>query len=157
VSELLRKGKPVRSGFVTSETKFVFRSRSAKFYLLIQMSCEMWDFEQDGELYFEKANLFLRTMFSKWKASSANHTLSLVLFTRLYYAEYVRLPSFPSREKRKRRDLIIKYNKSERPSSTVGVALLNYRLTLTGGSTVTFIRHLPMTPLSICTWRVTRL
>jgi hypothetical protein len=95
VSELLRKGKPVRSGFVTRDTKFVFRSRSAKFYLLIQMSSEMWDFAEDGELYFEKVNLFLRSMFSKWKASSANHTLCLVLFSRLYHHEYA-LGSSPS-------------------------------------------------------------
>jgi len=44
----------VQSGYVTPTTKFVFRSRSAKFHLLIQMSKEMWEFGSDGQLYSEK-------------------------------------------------------------------------------------------------------
>ncbi len=36
-------------GIVTSETKIVFRSTSAMIYLFIQMSSEMWDFDNFGE------------------------------------------------------------------------------------------------------------
>lgn len=99
VSELLgRNGKTVRSGYVTQETKFVFRSKSAKFYLLIQMSAEMWQFADDGELYFEKVNHFLRSMFAKWKTSSTNHTLCLVLFSRLFFCiEYSCFCHMPSK------------------------------------------------------------
>lgn len=43
------------SGLITERTKFIFRSRSAKIYFLFQMSCEMWQFCDDGLLYFEKA------------------------------------------------------------------------------------------------------
>lgn len=43
------------SGLITENTKFIFRSRSANIFLFFQMSREMWEFADDGELYFEKA------------------------------------------------------------------------------------------------------
>jgi hypothetical protein len=49
----------VASGCITENTKFIFRSRSAKMILFFQMSKEMWDFADDGDLYFEKAVSFL--------------------------------------------------------------------------------------------------
>uniref|UniRef100_A0A3Q1FXX3 DEP domain containing 5, GATOR1 subcomplex subunit n=1 Tax=Acanthochromis polyacanthus TaxID=80966 RepID=A0A3Q1FXX3_9TELE len=49
-------------------TQVVFRSTSAMVYIFIQMSCEMWDFDIYGDLYFEKAvNGFLSDLFAKWK------------------------------------------------------------------------------------------
>lgn len=42
-------------GLVTPDTKVVFRSPTAMIYLFIQMSSEMWDFDTDGTLLFEKA------------------------------------------------------------------------------------------------------
>lgn len=46
----------------------MFRSLTGMVYLFIQMSCEMWDFDIHGDLYFEKAvNGFLKDLFSKWK------------------------------------------------------------------------------------------
>jgi hypothetical protein len=76
VKEVICEGQPVWSGAVTSRTKVIFRSRSARIYLLIQvffvpkagvlfemlmvlcatqLSKEMWEFDEDGDLYFEKA------------------------------------------------------------------------------------------------------
>ncbi len=55
VRELLHAGQMVASGVITESTKLVFRSRSARFVVLLQMSREMWEFAQDGHLYFEKA------------------------------------------------------------------------------------------------------
>ena len=64
----------------------VFRSSSAKLFLLIQMSREMWDFDLNGDLYFEKAiNGFLCELFAKWKDSKANHEVTVVLFSRTFY------------------------------------------------------------------------
>ncbi len=45
----------VRSGIVTKDTKIIFRSESAKYFLFLQMSQEMWEFDEDGDLYYEKA------------------------------------------------------------------------------------------------------
>jgi len=50
------EGKPeaVVSGVVTPSTRVTYRSRSSHMVLLIQMSREMWQFDNDGEMHFEK-------------------------------------------------------------------------------------------------------
>jgi hypothetical protein len=56
VKELMRNGQRVRSGIIINNTtKITFRSRSAILYWLFQASKEMWDYADDGTLYFEKA------------------------------------------------------------------------------------------------------
>ncbi|KAI3374480.1 hypothetical protein L3Q82_006305 [Scortum barcoo] len=66
--------------------KVVFRSTSAMVYIFIQMSCEMWDFDIYGDLYFEKAvNGFLSDLFAKWKEKNCSHEVTVVLFSRTFY------------------------------------------------------------------------
>lgn len=68
VSEMYIQGEKVASGILTEDTKVVYRSASSMVYLFIQMSCEMWEFDINGDLYFEKAiDGFLPELFSKWK------------------------------------------------------------------------------------------
>lgn len=51
------------------------------------MSSEMWDFDIHGDLYFEKAvNGFLTDLFMKWKKMGSNHEVTIVLFSRTFYA-----------------------------------------------------------------------
>lgn len=45
----------VTCGLISDKTKFIFRSQSANIVLFMQMSREMWEFLEDGDLYFEKA------------------------------------------------------------------------------------------------------
>ncbi|TNN31510.1 DEP domain-containing protein 5 [Liparis tanakae] len=67
-SELWVKGEKVTCGYISEDTRVVFRSTSAMVYIFIQMSCEMWDFDIYGDLYFEKAvSGFLSDLFAKWK------------------------------------------------------------------------------------------
>ncbi|KAI8051520.1 hypothetical protein BDF22DRAFT_777116 [Syncephalis plumigaleata] len=67
-------------------TRVIFRSESAKFFILIQMSKEMWEFDDDGQLFYEKVtHQFLPELFARWKAISANHVVCIVLFTRVFY------------------------------------------------------------------------
>lgn len=55
-------------------------------YIFIQMSCEMWDFDIYGDLYFEKAvNGFLADLFTKWKEKNCSHEVTVVLFSRTFY------------------------------------------------------------------------
>ncbi|KAL3247382.1 hypothetical protein MRX96_057103, partial [Rhipicephalus microplus] len=55
-------------------------------YLFIQMSSEMWDFDTNGDLYFEKAvNGFLCDLIAKWKDMKCNHDINIVLFSRVFY------------------------------------------------------------------------
>jgi hypothetical protein len=62
--DCLVRGASVKNGVLGSETKLIFRSRSARLFWLIQVSEEMWDFSDDGQLYYEKAiNGFLKVYF----------------------------------------------------------------------------------------------
>eukprot|EP01133_Synstelium_polycarpum_P004114 gene4114-4804_t len=97
VKEMVCNGQQVQSGLIDDSTKFVFRSRSAKFIVLIQMSKEMWDFADDGDLYFEKAtNGFLKSLFQRWKSLSANHTITIILFSRTFFDSTEILDEIPN-------------------------------------------------------------
>lgn len=77
---------PVLSGIVTENTRFTFRSRSSRMVLLIQMSREMWTFDNDGLIRFEKlVNHFLRTLFHRWMTYGTSHAVTIILFTRTRY------------------------------------------------------------------------
>lgn len=86
VREIWRGGKKKFSAYVSANTKPVFRSESARYLIFIQMSKEMWEFEEDGELFYNKAiDGFLPELFKKWKTMKAHHLVSIVLFTRVTY------------------------------------------------------------------------
>ena len=70
MKELVSNGNPVSSGLITEKTKFIFRSSSARIVLMIQMSREMWEFADDGDLNFERAVSFHSswTIILNWKA-----------------------------------------------------------------------------------------
>ncbi|KAJ7987219.1 hypothetical protein DPEC_G00336480 [Dallia pectoralis] len=85
-SELWVKGEKVTCGYITEDSRVVFRSTSAMVYIFIQMSCEMWDFDIYGDLYFEKAiSGFLSDLFAKWKEKYCSHEVTVVLFSRTFY------------------------------------------------------------------------
>ncbi|CRL03427.1 CLUMA_CG016236, isoform B [Clunio marinus] len=87
VYEMWSMGERVACGVINDDTKVVFRSCTSLVYLFIQMSSEMWDFDIHGDLYFEKAvNGFLTDLFAKWKKQSSNHEVTIVLFSRTFYA-----------------------------------------------------------------------
>lgn len=68
VFEMWSQGERMACGYINEDTKVVYRSASSMVYLFIQMSSEMWDFDINGDLYFEKAvNGFLSDLFNKWK------------------------------------------------------------------------------------------
>ncbi|XP_076018332.1 GATOR1 complex protein DEPDC5 isoform X4 [Genypterus blacodes] len=85
-SELWVKGEKVTCGYISEDSRVVFRSTSAMVYIFIQMSCEMWDFDIYGDLYFEKAvSGFLSDLFAKWKEKNCSHEVTVVLFSRTFY------------------------------------------------------------------------
>ncbi|BFZ56572.1 vacuolar membrane-associated protein iml1 [Savitreella phatthalungensis] len=86
VRQVLRNGQPLFSGFVSPDTKPIFRSESARYLIFLQMSSEMWDFEDDGELFYNKAiDGFLPDLFKHWKTIRAHHLVSIILVTRVNY------------------------------------------------------------------------
>ncbi|CAG8441084.1 2217_t:CDS:2 [Acaulospora colombiana] len=67
-------------------TKAIFRSESAKIFILVQMSREMWEFDEDGDLYYEKTvDGFFVDLFNRLKKNQTNHVISIVLFSRIVY------------------------------------------------------------------------
>ncbi len=46
IQEVGNKGKPVLSGLISEETNFIFRSRCARINWLVQISAEMWEYDQ---------------------------------------------------------------------------------------------------------------
>ncbi|KAF9198182.1 vacuolar membrane-associated protein iml1 [Haplosporangium sp. Z 27] len=97
VKEIYVGNLSVPSGYITSTTRIIFRSESAKFFIFIQMSREMWEFDEDGEIFFEKVIFgFLPNLFARWRGkrdgkseleTPTNHVVSIVLFSRIFYQE----------------------------------------------------------------------
>ncbi|KAI0221661.1 GATOR complex protein DEPDC5 [Lamellibrachia satsuma] len=87
VHELWSKGVKVTCGYITEDTRVTYRSSTAQVNIFIQMSCEMWQFDHYGDLYFEKAvNGFLIDLFREWKEKSCNHDVTITLFSRTFYS-----------------------------------------------------------------------
>ncbi|CUM67994.1 uncharacterized protein PRCAT00005708001 [Priceomyces carsonii] len=82
VKYIYKNGRRILSAFISHKTKVVFRSESANIVFLIQLSREMWHFEENGEIMFHKLvnNLFPK-IFKTWRDSNSHHSISIVLFT----------------------------------------------------------------------------
>ncbi|KAL6301620.1 hypothetical protein BKA93DRAFT_738346 [Sparassis latifolia] len=79
-------GKQVSAAYVTSSTKAIYRSLSAKITIFIQVCQELWEFAGDGERYNEKiAHSFLPALFAKWREAGTNHIVTIVLISRVFY------------------------------------------------------------------------
>lgn len=88
IQNIYLAGKPVSSAVVTSATKAIYRSLSAKVTIFIQVCKELWEFSGDGERYTEKiVHSFLPELFSRWKEAGTNHTVHMVLISRVFYEE----------------------------------------------------------------------
>ena len=69
-----------------SHTKFNFYSKSAAVCMLIEMSQEMFDFDEVSNfMQVEKCIHFVRAYLERCKHESASHELSIILYARLYY------------------------------------------------------------------------
>lgn len=64
----------------------MFRSVTAMIYLFIQISSEMWEFDTNGDLYFEKAvDGFLSDLVAKWKVREINLILKFIIMFHVLY------------------------------------------------------------------------
>lgn len=76
----------VSSACMTSSTKAIYLSLSAKVTIFIQVCRELWEFAGDGERYNEKiVHSFLPALFAKWREAGTNHIVTIVLISRVYY------------------------------------------------------------------------
>lgn len=94
IKTLYREGRPVFSGYIGVSTNIIFRSESAKLVFLVQLSREMWHFEENGEIMFHKlVNSLFPKIFKKWRSTNSHHSITIVLFTSvdLTYTPWVSL------------------------------------------------------------------
>jgi hypothetical protein len=95
VEMLLAKDQNVLCGVMGTETKLILRSRSSRIFWLIQMSTEMWDYADDGEMYFEKMiQRLIRLLVAKWQETSVSHSVTIVVFSRSFYDKEQFPPDF---------------------------------------------------------------
>lgn len=79
VSAIFRDGKKMFSGYIGDKTKIVFRSESARLVFLIQITEEMYHFEEDGEIMFHKVvNSLFPKIFRKWRDEGTHHLITIV-------------------------------------------------------------------------------
>lgn len=82
IKTLYREGRSVFSGYIGVSTNIIFRSESAKLVFLVQLSREMWHFEENGEIMFHKLiNALFPKIFKKWRSTNSHHSITIVLFT----------------------------------------------------------------------------
>ena len=88
VSAIYRMGKKVFSTYISENTKFVFRSESARLVFLIQITEEMYHFQEDGEIMFHKiVNSLFPTIFKRWRDEGTHHLITIVFAANLDYSE----------------------------------------------------------------------
>lgn len=78
IKGIYRDGKKLGSGYIGEKTKIVFRSESARLIFLIQITEEMWHFDEMGEQLFQKMiNSFFPKIFKKWKEIDTHHSITI--------------------------------------------------------------------------------
>jgi hypothetical protein len=88
VSTIYREGKKVFSAYIGSNTKVVFRSESARLVFLIQITQEMYHFQEDGEVMFHKiVNSLFPMIFKRWRDEGTHHLITIVFAANLDYSE----------------------------------------------------------------------
>lgn len=82
ISEIYRNGKKVLSAYIGPNTRIIYRSDSSRLVFFIQMSAEMWHFEEQGHIVFHKMiNSFFPELFKRWRNQDSHHVVTIILFT----------------------------------------------------------------------------
>lgn len=86
VEAIYISGRDVESGyFLERTTKSIFRSGSARYTVLIQISKEMLEYWSDGDLMYERVlNGYLPELFHRWERLKARHLITVILFGRIW-------------------------------------------------------------------------
>lgn len=78
---IFKDGRKLFSGYIGPNTNITFRSESAKLVFLVQLSREMWNFEENGEIMFHKlVNTLFPKIFRNWRSNNSHHSITIVLF-----------------------------------------------------------------------------
>ncbi|KAJ2813981.1 vacuolar membrane-associated protein iml1, partial [Coemansia furcata] len=87
VRRIYKNGNQIPCGYIDSQSQPIFRSESGRFIIFIQMSEEMWSYQEDGNMCFEKVvNSFMTELFRRWNEKQLNHMVTIVMFSRWFYS-----------------------------------------------------------------------
>jgi DEP domain-containing protein 5 len=91
VDSVYISGVQVESAYGTvTRSKLIFRSGSARYTLLIEISKEMLEYWVDGDLMYERVlNGYLPELFKRWEKLKVRHEFSVVLFGRTYISSAI--------------------------------------------------------------------
>lgn len=82
ILDIYRNGKKVKFAYIGADTRIIYRSESARMVYFLQISAEMWHFEESGQVIFHKMiNSFLPEVFKRWHENKAHHVVTIILFT----------------------------------------------------------------------------
>lgn len=85
VKKLFVSGRRVPSALFSETSKPIFRSTAARFVFGIQVSREMFEFDDElsNSMHWCRAVDFMSSLLERWSTKKSNHMLSVMLFTRL--------------------------------------------------------------------------
>lgn len=78
----------VKTGFITKNTKLIFRSACSKTAILVELSKETFELNSNRELYLDKMIQFLVVYFSRNLFFGNKHRVEIILYARLFYPEF---------------------------------------------------------------------
>ena len=89
VKKLFVAGRRVPSALFSKTSRPIFRSTAARFIFGIQVSKEMFEFDDElsNSVQWSKAMDFIFSLLERWSIKKTNHMLSIMLFTRLQTTE----------------------------------------------------------------------
>ena len=71
------------SGVIGPHTQVTFRCRSARVSMLLQVSQEMWSFDAQGHVLWERCIDTVRSIFNRWNELGDDHHVTVLLFCRV--------------------------------------------------------------------------
>jgi len=93
----------------------------------------MWDFDEDGELFYEKALTgFFPTLFKKWNERNTNHVVSIILFSRIFYNHIDEAPE---------NDNAILYDSNNRPYKDFYRVVIDFETRTDWSSVLTILKR----------------
>ncbi|GMM36328.1 GTPase-activating protein [Saccharomycopsis crataegensis] len=83
ISKIHIRDSNVYSGIIDkAKTKIVFRSKSSKLTFMIQLSSDMFHFDVNGDILYNKIiNSLFPSIFQSWLDMGTNHLITVILFT----------------------------------------------------------------------------
>ncbi|CDW71794.1 UNKNOWN [Stylonychia lemnae] len=83
-----KEGQEILNGVIkTTQSKFQFLTRSCQIYILVELSEDMYSFDENGFINYEKCLQFIKSYFERCQKISATHEITIVIFSRLFYPQ----------------------------------------------------------------------